>query len=457
MELNLINSWMTNLLQFCDKPIITQTVSNLLKKGADVNSRNRRQQTYLHYKIPYKYEMVAEMLVSHGGDINAQDVWGRTPLYMACSNGSFPDEALHFLMRRGADPFIETNCSIIPLAVLSPRKQDLLDVIFDYTFGDSTEITVKLPWLIKGLVRNLPAFRKLCDKSFHVTWTPCDLTDLCTKIPDAKPGNLALFLDVFEDVVAAMFDNIKTANPISDIVKNMFWYTHGGCRMKRKRYFALLQVIFKSRTVSKFVERLQINDAIIAQVIEGSLQDNANNLDDLTDLVARMLKEGVHLSFVDVYMAGTYSKTSEMYHILSEAEIIPIAGTVLSSWSIPSEIILKYDMYISPSKIINYINERCRFLDESSHDVGLEYVDYFCDPGINETVLNNAVNVDKVQERINRLPKVPSLLQLSRDACRKQIIKCLDYKTNREFRAALDRLPIGEWTKRILCFQFKLY
>jgi hypothetical protein len=458
-EVNHISSWMMELLHFCDAPVITRIVPKLLKKGANVNRRNVGQQTCLHCKIPYKYEMVAEMLVSHGGDINVQDVWGRTPLYLVCSDDSFPNEALYFLMRHKADPFIESDCCVIPLAALSPGKQALLDVVFDYTFRDCTEITLKLPWLTRALIRDSPAFRKFCQKSFHVTWKCCDLIDLSTKIAHAEPENLALFLDVFEDVVVAMFDNIKTANPINDITDQMFWHTHGAHRMKRnERYFGLLQVIFKSRIVSKFVERLQIKDPIIAQVIEATFPNTRNKLDDLTDLVGQMLKEGVHvtfmdLNFMDLNMADALAKNSEMHRMISQADIIPLHEMALLTTSFPSEVILKYDIHINPSKIINYMHSS-RFV---SGNVGLGYLDYFCDPSLNKALLDIAVNVNEVLERVKQLPKVPSMLQLSRDACRRHLIKRLHIKTSRQFYTALDRLPIGQWTKKILLFQFKLY
>jgi len=58
-------------------------VSQLLTRGADVNSRTRSGTTPLHTAALYNRFEVAELLLERGADINAKSVGGATPLTIA--------------------------------------------------------------------------------------------------------------------------------------------------------------------------------------------------------------------------------------------------------------------------------------------------------------------------------------------------------------------------------------
>src|SRR5499425_3022598 len=60
-------------------------VELLIDKGADVNTKNRRRSTPLHWAI--HDEAKVRLLLSKGADINARQAQGRTPLYMAAMLG----------------------------------------------------------------------------------------------------------------------------------------------------------------------------------------------------------------------------------------------------------------------------------------------------------------------------------------------------------------------------------
>ncbi len=58
-----------------------------LDAGANVNSKNNRQQTLLHLAAICGYGGVARLLITKGSDINAQDIVERTPLDLAVRYG----------------------------------------------------------------------------------------------------------------------------------------------------------------------------------------------------------------------------------------------------------------------------------------------------------------------------------------------------------------------------------
>ena len=53
------------------------------KEGADVNAKNPKGETPLHYTAWNNAVEFAKLLIDHGADINARDVNGETPLHWA--------------------------------------------------------------------------------------------------------------------------------------------------------------------------------------------------------------------------------------------------------------------------------------------------------------------------------------------------------------------------------------
>src|SRR5205823_3968466 len=56
-------------------------LQELINKGADVNAKNRRSSTPLHWAI--HDEAKVRLLLSKGANVNAKQAQGRTPLYLA--------------------------------------------------------------------------------------------------------------------------------------------------------------------------------------------------------------------------------------------------------------------------------------------------------------------------------------------------------------------------------------
>jgi hypothetical protein len=55
------------------------------------------------------------------------------------------------------------------------------------------------------------------------------------------------------------------------------------------------------------------------------------------------------------------------------------------------------------------------------------------------------------------MPEVASLVELSRNAARKFIVKSYNIKNSSQFYTALDELPIGKMNKNIIALEKKLY
>jgi ankyrin repeat protein len=94
------------------------TMKLLLDKGADVNAKNKRASTPLHWAIPN--EPKAKMLLDRGADVNKRQADGRTPLYNVASAGN-ANSILKLLLERGADPNLATANGQTPLMAAAGR------------------------------------------------------------------------------------------------------------------------------------------------------------------------------------------------------------------------------------------------------------------------------------------------------------------------------------------------
>ena len=58
----------------------TNEAQVLITKGADVNAKNDRGETPLHWAVRYRKEETAELLITNGADVHAKNKEGKTPL-----------------------------------------------------------------------------------------------------------------------------------------------------------------------------------------------------------------------------------------------------------------------------------------------------------------------------------------------------------------------------------------
>ena len=77
-------------------------VRELLSSGADVDARNRNDETALSMAAAWNHFDVAQLLVQRGADPNIADKTGGTPLMLAAQNGN--TTMVSALLARDADP-----------------------------------------------------------------------------------------------------------------------------------------------------------------------------------------------------------------------------------------------------------------------------------------------------------------------------------------------------------------
>lgn len=94
--------------------LYVQIIELLLSHNADVHFKlPDAQQNMLHHAADKNDSAVASILISKGIDINAQDVYGLTPLHFAVR--CFGTKTVELLLKAGANPNIPENYGFTPL------------------------------------------------------------------------------------------------------------------------------------------------------------------------------------------------------------------------------------------------------------------------------------------------------------------------------------------------------
>jgi ankyrin repeat protein/mRNA-degrading endonuclease RelE of RelBE toxin-antitoxin system len=95
----------------------TDTINNLIQKGANVNYKHEEQISPLHIACESGRLDVVKLLIQAGADKDAKTMGGETPLYFASQNGH--EKVVEFLCNSGANVNSKTNRQISPLHIAS--------------------------------------------------------------------------------------------------------------------------------------------------------------------------------------------------------------------------------------------------------------------------------------------------------------------------------------------------
>lgn len=90
-------------------------VELLLNKGANVNLHDKRAAwTALHFAAQACRLDLVELLVKFEADIEAQDIYGNTPLWRAVFSSTGNGDVIELLLRAGANRHKKNNSGVSP-------------------------------------------------------------------------------------------------------------------------------------------------------------------------------------------------------------------------------------------------------------------------------------------------------------------------------------------------------
>jgi len=94
-------------------------VKDFIARGVDINGRNNRSSTPLHFAAFYSNSTMVELLVAHGAAIDAENNEGLTPLYFSVQEGK--RKVVEYLLSRGAEINTKAKNGWTPLHVASSK------------------------------------------------------------------------------------------------------------------------------------------------------------------------------------------------------------------------------------------------------------------------------------------------------------------------------------------------
>ena len=106
-----------------------EVVQHLIEIGVDVNARDRRRWTPLHFAARTKNPAVVKLLLEAGADVNATDDEGITPLHQGLLTHPVNLEMTEMLLAAGAKTDMLRKYVEV---VVSPVKGKLVDLLAKY-------------------------------------------------------------------------------------------------------------------------------------------------------------------------------------------------------------------------------------------------------------------------------------------------------------------------------------
>ena len=124
LEEKIVESNFNNDLQLLRKIFLENKLADIKKLLVQINGT-----IYICYSEP-KVELV-QFYIDNGVDVNAQDIYGMTPLHYALRSKNI--DAAIALLKAGANPNLPNERGITPLSYINgfPERLDLLQLMLD--------------------------------------------------------------------------------------------------------------------------------------------------------------------------------------------------------------------------------------------------------------------------------------------------------------------------------------
>lgn len=108
-------------------PRLEEILGLMLKRGADIEMRNKWGETPLHNTCKRGNLETTVYLLNNGADINAIDNFGETALHKAAGFGSVP--LVQALIEKGANPFVSGYCGTPLTVAMANRHQPVIEAL----------------------------------------------------------------------------------------------------------------------------------------------------------------------------------------------------------------------------------------------------------------------------------------------------------------------------------------
>ncbi|KAJ3644961.1 hypothetical protein Zmor_022657 [Zophobas morio] len=415
---------------------------HLIEKGADLNVRNNAGACALHFATHEIY--VAQVLIEKGADINAQDCHGRTPFYSACVTGH--SEFVHLMVCFGADPMVTTDDFLPFDASVDYNLTDVQEVLYYFTFDEGCEVSVKTMTVL--MIKESPFFQPLID-TCSIVYDENDLSYLRENLHLIEPETFKIFMDKYENVVRDMF---------TEDYPLLYIFTKCSAENGERFVYAL----FESR----------LRDDLIPNVetcLKNFIRFRRVGQNFLTRFVCYLLSYGCEISTCDMNAIYRCFGFGELFKILLHMKIIDHVCSTEYFVSQRRRVDTEFYNVFSLMRRENVANELGMSLIPSLiYDFGLKFniINEMSPETITLQCLENLIKFFahpqlikccKFRKLTINIPNVPSLLELSRECVRENLIKHYGIKNNMQLHTLLNHLPVYDDLKAILRYEKPIY
>ncbi|KAJ8919026.1 hypothetical protein NQ315_016931 [Exocentrus adspersus] len=430
-----------NLQNFCgETPLLLaikeekiDAAKKLIHAGANVNIPNNEDVTPLHLSVTHPD--LAHLLIRCGAFLDAIDYSGDTPLHDATAEECL--ETVCMLLYYNAEANVRGVNNLTPFmkAIIS-KNVEIQTVLLDYVDDFNVETFDHLNTLILALTHKSPFVKEIieggADVNYAYGYDLVDMFAICLQVPNSHNFKLIW------DKLRYDGDDMALGSVLGRICGTLN-------KENIKRY---LDVIIESDNMAQVVDSVTTADDLYLVIVRFSHFYQVLSLDQLTRLVCRMLTYGYVATSYDMSKVFLHYGYCELFRILLHMDI-KISGS-----RPPDTSRFIYDVNTKPKDLFRQLIEIIK--TEYLHNVIYQLLDYCIYPKLANAYLNLS-RADYVTTKILNMPKVPSLLELSRNISREFLIEKYGITNSRQFYTLVHCMDISTVYKEILSFERVMY
>ncbi|XP_018571753.1 uncharacterized protein LOC108911327 [Anoplophora glabripennis] len=410
-----------------------EAARRLIEAGANVNIPNHEDVTPLHLSVTHPD--LAHTLVRYGAFLDAIDYSGDTPLHDATAEECL--ETVCMLLYYNAEANVRGVNNLTPFmkAIIS-KNVEIQAVLLNYVDDFNVETFDHISILALALTHKCPFVEEIIDGGADVNYAyGYDLIDafsLCLQVPN--PRNFQLIWSKLK------YDGADMA------LGSILWRI---CGTLRKEYIIqYLDVIIESDNIAQVVDSITTADDLYLVIVRFSHFSQILTLDQLTKLVCQLLAYGYIITSFDMTKIFSHYGYCELFKILLHTDI-KITGR-----RPPDTSRFIYDVNTKPKELLKQLIDIIK--TEYLHNAIYQLLDYYIYPKLLSAYLD-LNRGDYVTTKILNLPKIPSLLELSRNTTRDVLIEKYKVSSSCQFYTLINYLDISPTYKKILSFERVLY
>ncbi|KAJ3644921.1 hypothetical protein Zmor_022619 [Zophobas morio] len=407
--------------------------NKLIHRGADINLVDKSGNSALYYCLnawPNCHLETAKTLLEKGADVNCAEEKNDL-LTSACQMNRV--DAIHLLLFYGVEVLKPERGKVTPFDV---ARQEIQEVLFDYIFdGDKYDMR------LKTLARmRTSLLERIADYISDVWYLDDEYEELLMyEVEIMESFCLTLLMERFGHVVKYILKNYPTFQMFSS---NDVRSVNNFSALVNSDYCVyVVKYINKYRLKGGLVEYATVGD-YVAHL--STMKDNSR----LLDLVTQLVLQGVRFNQLDAGVVYLYFGFCPLFKYMIMDPELTKTGLHQQKVLIAQ---LIYDVKMTVRDFIEQLTDS-RLWHLESLEFALEQ---FCDQRVKEYGMK--YNRLKCEEKVEKLPQVPLLVELARNVARQHIIDFYKVENFKTFSEVLETLPICKEIVTILTFEKKLY